>query len=96
MLLLPALTGMFHAVETEDLAQKVHPPTLIYVMLAVAAVVAALFAGYAMSNGVMRSWLHMVGATATISIIAYVVFELESPRYGLSRVDSMDQRLMPS
>lgn len=89
MLLVPAVNEMFDAIDTERMAQRVHPPMLIYLMLGLSALAAALFAGYAMSTAATRNWLYIIGFTATISITSFVVIELESPRLGLLRVDQM-------
>jgi hypothetical protein len=40
---------MFGAVERERLARRMHPPVVIYVMLALATKAASLFGGHAMS-----------------------------------------------
>ena len=93
MLLVPAVNQMFDAVATERMAQRLHPPLLIYVMLGLSALAAALFAGYAMSTAATRNWLYIIGFTATISITSFVVIELESPRLGLIRIDSMNNVL---
>lgn len=90
MLLLPALNEMFVAVERERLARRMHPPTVIYMMLGLAALAASLFGGYAMSAAPRRNWLYVVGVAATVSITAYVILELESPRLGLIQVDAHD------
>ena len=94
MLLLPSLNEMFDNVEHEHLARRMHPPGVIYLMLGVAAFAASLFAGYAMSNAVTRNWLFSIGIAATISIMTYVIIELEYPRLGWVRVNGFDQALV--
>ncbi len=90
MLLLPALNDMFGAVERERLARRMHPPVVIYVMLALATLAASLFGGHAMSAAPKRNWLYILGVAVTVSITAYVILELESPRLGLIQVDAKD------
>jgi hypothetical protein len=94
MLLLPALNEMFDAVDMERMARRIHPPLVIYVMLGIAALATALFAGYGMASGPTRNTIYMIGIAATISIATYVIIELEYPRVGLFRVSSMDQVLV--
>ena len=94
MLLLPSLNEMFHSVEKERLARRMHPPRVIWVMLGLATLAAALFAGYSMSASPVRNWLYIVGTAATISIVTYVILELEYPRLGLIRVDAFDRVLL--
>ena len=94
MLLLPALNETFDAVQQERMARRIHPPVVIYVMLGIAALATALFAGYGMASGTRRNWLFMIGIAACISIATYVIVELEYPRLGLIRVSEMDQALV--
>lgn len=90
--LLPALNEMFDAVDAEKLAQRIHPPQVIYVMLGLTALAAALFGGFALSNG-PRNWMYSVGVALTISVAIFVILELESPRLGLIRIDAIDSAL---
>lgn len=94
MLLLPALSEMFHSVERERLARRMHPPAVIWVMLGIAALTSATFAGYNMSSAPTRNWIYILGMAATISVIMYVIIDLEFPRLGLVRVDAFDQSLV--
>ena len=91
---LPALNQMFDAVDMERMTRRIHPPFVIFIMLGVAALATALFAGYGMAGGRKRNVVYMVGIAATVSIAAYVIIELEYPRVGLIRVTAMDQVLV--
>lgn len=92
MLLLPALNELFGAVEKERMARRSHPPWLIWAMLGITSLSAAVFAGYALPS--RRNWLYIVGLAASISIAMYVTVELEYPRLGFVRVDATDQALV--
>lgn len=92
ILLLPSLNEFFGAVEKERMARRSHPPILVWVMLALTAFSAAIFAGYALPR--RRNWLYILGLAASIAIAMYVTFELEYPRLGFVRVDATDQTLM--
>jgi hypothetical protein len=94
MLLLPSLNEVFDVAETERLARRIHTPLMIFVMLGIAALASALLAGYALANGPRRNWMYMIGIAATVGVAMYVIIELEYPRLGLLRVDSMDQALV--
>jgi len=94
MLLLPALNDTFDGVERERVARRVHPSPLIYVMFGIAALAAALFAGYGMASGPARNWMFTIGIAAVVSAATYVILELEYPRLGLVRVTGMDQVLV--
>jgi hypothetical protein len=91
MLLLPSLNEIFDDVDRERMARLIHPPMVIFMMLAIAALSTAMFAGYGMASGSARNWIFNIGIAATVSITTYVILELEYPRLGLFRVSSMDQ-----
>jgi hypothetical protein len=93
MLLLPALNEAFGAVERERLARRIHPPLVIFVMLAFTALAASIVGGYGMATGPTRNWTYMIVTAMTISVAAYVVIELEFPRIGFVRVEQMDRAL---
>jgi hypothetical protein len=63
-------------------------------MLGVAALAAALFAGYGMATSPRHNWMYVIGVAATISVATFVILELESSRLGLIRIDSIDQTLV--
>ena len=67
---------------------------MIFVMLGIAAVSTALFAGYGIASGATRNWIYMIGIAATIAVATYVILELEYPRLGLFRMNEMDQALV--
>lgn len=94
MLLLPSLNEMFDLAESERLARRIHPPRFIYAMIGVSALAAAVFAGYGLANRPTRSWMYMIGTSATVAIAIYVIIELEYPRVGLLRVAPVDQALI--
>lgn len=94
MLLLPALNEMFGMVEKERMARRMHPPALIWAMLGITALAAALFAGYGIATGPRRNWIYIIGVAASVSIATYVIIELEYPRLGLSRVTAIDRALV--
>jgi hypothetical protein len=94
MLLLPGLNDMFGAVEEERFARRVHPPLVIFVMLGLTALAAALLAGFAIAATDNRDWIHRIGVAAVISLAVYIIFEMEYPRLGLIRVGDADQALV--
>lgn len=93
LLLLPALNEMIDITTTRAMAMQMHPPTVIFVMLAAVCVAGALFAGYAMAAA-GRSWLHTVAFVAVMAITVWVILDLEYPRAGFIRLDSFDQAMV--
>lgn len=94
LLLLPALNEMFDITTTRTTATRLHPPTIIFIMLCGLALASALLAGYSMAGGKSRSWLHIIGFAAITAAAVYVIIDIEFPRVGLIRVDAFDQSLV--
>lgn len=94
MLLLPALNEMIDITTTREMATLMHPPTVVFAMLAALALMAALLAGYAMAGSRTRHWHHMLGFAAIMAATVYVILDLEYPRLGLIRVDAADRVLV--
>lgn len=91
--LLPVLNQMFDIVTTRTMAAKTHPPTIVFVMLALMACAAAFMAGHGMSGSKHRSWVHSLGFAAILAVTVFVIIDMEYPRHGFIRVDSFDQVL---
>jgi hypothetical protein len=93
-LVVNALNAMFDIVTTRSEAARTHAPNLIFAMLAFLALLAALFAGYAMAEARSRSWLHVLGFAAVLSLTVYVILDLEYPRAGLIHIGQYDRVLV--
>lgn len=91
---LSALNAMFDIVTTRTMAARTHPPVVIYWMLAVLSLATALFAGDGMAGSKRRSWIHLVGFAAMLSVTVYVILDLEYPRLGFIRLDAADRVLI--
>ena len=94
MLLLPALNQMIDITTTRTAAARLHPPSVVFLMLGVLALVSSLLAGYGMAGGKTRSWLHMLAYAAITTGGVYVILNLEYPRLGFIRIDAFDQVLV--
>ena len=93
-LLLPALNDMFDIASSRTMAAEMHPPMVIYGLLYLMAMASALLAGYGMSGGRSRSWLHVIALPAVMAIAVYIIIDIEYPRLGLIKVDSFDKTLV--
>jgi hypothetical protein len=93
MLLLPALNDMFDAATNRTMGTKMHPPIVIYFMLALLLFASALVAGYHMGEGKGRSWIHSVAFLIAIAVACYLILDFEFPRMGFIRIDNFDQVL---
>jgi multidrug transporter EmrE-like cation transporter len=93
-LLLPALNNMIDITTTRTMALQMHPPRIIYALLFGLGLICSVLAGYRMSGGQHRSWLHLLGFTVITVLIVYVMLDAEYPRAGLIRLESADQALL--
>jgi hypothetical protein len=93
-MLLPALNNMFDIASTRAMATRMHPPPIVFVMLAALTLAGATLVGYGMAGGKSRNWLHILGFAAVMALTTYVIIDLEYPRLGLIRVDAADEMLM--
>ena len=93
-LLLPALNNMIDMATTRTMMLQMHPPRIIYFLLFGLGLLCSLLAGYRMSSGQHRSWLHILGFTVITVIIVYVILDVEYPRAGLIRFETADQLLV--
>lgn len=94
ILLLPALNQMFDIATARTLAGQMHPPKVIFVLLAILIMMSSLLAGFGMAESARRSWLHIGSLALILSITFYVILDLEHPRLGLIQVDPFDHALV--
>ncbi len=92
-MLLGAIGSMIEITTARTMAQQLHPPGIVYIMLFTAALMAALLAGYNSAGGTTRGWLHAVGLASIVSITLFVIIDVEHPRLGLVRIDAFDNLL---
>jgi len=93
MLLLPALNSMIDITTTRTMMSQFHPPLIIFILLIVFSLAAALLAGYDMAEG-SRSWVHLIGFSVAMAMAVYVILDVEYPRIGFIRIDQTDQVLI--
>ncbi|HKP10467.1 MAG TPA: DUF4239 domain-containing protein [Blastocatellia bacterium] len=93
MLILPAISKMINISTQRTVALQMHPPTIIFVMLAGLMLVGALLAGYGMASGKSRNWMHTVAFVVILALTVYVIRDLEFPRLpglvGLNEIDNV-------
>jgi hypothetical protein len=94
MLLLPALNEMFDITTKRTMAAQAHPPLVVFGLLFVFALCAALLAGSAMARPQSRHWLHSMTFAFALAGSVYVIIDMEFPRVGLIRVDAFDKVLV--
>lgn len=85
---------MFDITSTRAMATRMHPPPIIFAMLATLALAAATLVGYGMAGDRSRNWLHILGFAIVMALTIYVIIDLEYPRLGFIRIDAADQMLI--
>ncbi|MGR9108360.1 MAG: bestrophin-like domain, partial [Gammaproteobacteria bacterium] len=79
-LLLGALNQMFDIATMRTATGRVmHPPIVIFVMVFGLAVISSVLAGYVMTDGGGRHWIHVTVFAAIIAITVYVILDIEFP-----------------
>jgi hypothetical protein len=92
--LFPALNDMFDITIVRVVAMQLHPPSIIYWMLGALALAAALLAGYQSAGERGYDWLHKICFAGIVAFTVYVILDIEHPRLGLVRIDSIDKVLI--
>ena len=90
-LLLPALNDMIDITTTRAMANEMHPPSAIYMMLFAVVVVASVLAGFSIGRHRSRSWIHMFAFAATMAITITIIIDMEYPRIGAITVDAFER-----
>lgn len=93
-LVLPALSEISDIAKTRAMALLNHPPSIIYVMLIILSLFSAFLVGYSLPHGYRRNMIYIVGYAGVISLILYLIFDIEMPRHGLIAVHEADQLIL--
>jgi hypothetical protein len=94
VVVIPAMNEMINFTTVRIAATQIHPPWIIYVMLIILALAAALLAGYQQASAKDADWLHKIGFALTVAVTVYVILDIEYPRLGFVRIDAIDQVLV--
>jgi hypothetical protein len=89
-LLLPALNDMFDITTTRAVAAETHVPLVIFAMLAALALVCSFLAGTTTAHSAEVGMLQLLAFPLILVVTVYVILDLEYPRVGFIRIDSVD------
>ena len=92
-LVLPPLNDAFDMASTRMAAREMHPPAVIWGLLALLTMICCVLAGYDLSSD-RRSWLHMLTLCLLLTAAIYVIVDFEYPRVGFIRLDGLDHLLV--
>jgi hypothetical protein len=93
-LMIPAINSMFDITTTRTMAAYTHPPPVLYVLLFLVTLGAAILAGYGMAGNEVRDWVHIVAFSLLMSICLFVILDMEYPRAGFISLTSYDEVLI--
>ena len=94
VVVLPALNEMFDIATTRLAATQMHPPRIVYVVLALISLVCGFLVGYEMGGTEVASRSHMIVLAFVLSFTFYVILDFEYPRLGFIRIDDFDNLLV--
>ena len=94
ILLLPALNEMFDLVTTRTVAIQTHPPMLIFAILFAIALACAGLTGYRASTSKHPGLYYYFIMAAITACVLYLILDIEYPRYGLIRLDTVNHVLI--
>jgi hypothetical protein len=92
-LVLSSLNDMIDITTTRAAAMEMHPPGAIFISLGILVLSGAVLAGYGTASSKRRSLLHVLMFAGIMGMAVYTILDLEYPRVGLIRVDSIDHLL---
>jgi hypothetical protein len=91
IVLLPAINAMIDVTTARLVNYRTQIPLLVKGLLFALAIVSALVIGYAMGAGRQGSLVPATIFALVVSAVIYTILDLDSPRYGLIRLDAAAQ-----
>jgi hypothetical protein len=93
-LLLNSLNEMIDITTLRTVALTTHPPAAVFVMLGLTVIASSALAGYSMSSSGVRHWIFVITFVGALSAAIYTIFDYEFPRFGVIRIDPVDEVLV--
>lgn len=90
--MIPALNAMFDIVTTRTAATMDKVPEVIYYLLFLISLTAALVVGY--SGGVKPDWTMVISFSLMISMTVYLIIDLDRPRRGVITMDTANSQIV--
>jgi hypothetical protein len=93
-LILPAINSMAEIAIKRTMGGFIHPPTVIFVLLFLLALLCATLVGFGMGMETVRSWLHIIVFAVIAVTTVFLVLEIEYPRMGMIEIGRYDNMLI--
>ncbi len=92
-LLLSATNQMMDVATKKTIAKQTHLSGVVFTLLAVAALLSGLVAGFGMARG-RRNWLSILVYALIVTVTLYVMLDMEYPRDGLIGITTADHAMI--
>jgi len=92
-LLLSATNQMKDVATKKTIAKQTHSSAVVFALLAAAALLSGLVAGFGMARG-RRNWLSVVVYALIVTVTLYVMLDMEYPRNGLIGIATADRAML--
>jgi hypothetical protein len=92
-LLLPAINDMIDITATRQTAFRLHPPSIVFLLLYGLSCVCAFMAGSG-ASAAGPNWFYAFALAITVTLTVYATLEIEYPDRGLIRLSHTDQSLI--
>jgi ABC-type multidrug transport system fused ATPase/permease subunit len=86
-LLLPALNDMIDITTTRLVVIQSHPPLVIFLLLSLLTIAAAMLIGFGMAGSQRLSYFHLGGFAVVMGLSLLLILDIEYPRHGYVRLD---------
>lgn len=93
-LVLGSINSMIDITTTRLVAMETHPPVAVYLALGTLVLASSMLVGYGMAKSGRRNWSHMLIYAGSLALALYLIVDMDYPRLGVVRVDSVDHILV--
>lgn len=93
-LVIESVNTMFEIANTRYAIKNIHPPLAVFCMLLGLAFLSAFLAGYCTAKDKVKQLIYVLAYLVIITLIIYIILDLEFPRVGMIHVNSFDSILV--
>jgi hypothetical protein len=90
---LPPINDLLDTAKARRTSLRSHPPTVIYEILILLALLCAFLGGFAMARSRKLSWTHILAFAVTSGVMLCVTLDIEYPRFGFIHIRKNDRIL---
>lgn len=93
-LLLSSLNQVSDYATKQMMGTLLHPPPIVIAMLFGLSLICTFLVGFDMADSEPKSWPHMLAVPLILSVVVFVILDVEYPRRGIIRLDDFDELFM--